>query len=87
MEVYYRCIDNNGGEDRFTIGRIYISLNGYNINRAASFIDDTGRLNGWIKDNLKHFELVEPTDPDHPDYCNTSEDLSYLIPILERITQ
>ncbi len=46
--IGYRCIDNEGGEKYFTIGKIYPLRIGKTINSEAAFIDDVGEPNGWF---------------------------------------
>ena len=49
--IGYRCIDNNGGENCFTLGKIYPLRIGKTINSEVAFIDDEGEPNGWFGDN------------------------------------
>lgn len=60
--IGYRCVDNSGGENYFTIDKIYTLRIGKTINSEVAFIDDTGKPNGWFWNNNERFEPVYKDD-------------------------
>lgn len=56
--IGYRCVDNTGGEQFFTLGKIYHINDGCKLNDFEAFIDDVGDPNGWAWNNYRHFEPV-----------------------------
>lgn len=60
--IGYRCVNNNGGENHFTLGKIYPLRIGKTINSELAFIDDEGEPNGWFGDNNERFEPVFKED-------------------------
>lgn len=75
--IGYRCVDNSGGEDCFTLGKIYQLRRSKKLNSMDAFIDDDGDPNGWNTTNDKHFEPVYGVVLDNAQNPNLTPYLPY----------
>lgn len=64
--IGYRCIDNSGCENQFTLNIIYPLRKDKTINDELAFIDDLGEPNGCFCNNNKRFEPVYKEDNIEP---------------------
>lgn len=60
--IGYRCVNNNGGENCFTLGKVYQINDGCILSSVFAFTDDDGNENGWGCLNVRKFEPVYKED-------------------------
>lgn len=53
---YYKCINDGGWPNKFTLNKIYKINNPDDLEAGCNFKDNLGINNGWTMANYKHFE-------------------------------